>query len=489
MHGRITRYSMATESGVIVNYSKKIFELRKENWQDRKFLPVSGMFVEFRLDDGGHIVDAHSSKFQDFGEDSLLKEIDFWKTNTDEELKAIESDRLNKQAEEIFEKTDYLNMKSISISKGAEECVREHFAAEANSVKFALDEVEEIPQEDQLNYLAIKRFLVKAMDFLVFCDKKITSDMFAIELQKIRGLEYSFKELAQSAMTKPENIYTDVFLDKQLHYKGATKAISNIKEQIMQLNNKAKYSNNEARKLRAQLEINKADPTLPAKIDTQTKIAAKAEEEAKTLYASQERLESLTKNFKASYMNDFVGSFQAVRVELVDKVRNALNLIATHLDNKMWKIGMESVSVHNGFFRHDVNSPYCTMTFYWQYLKRLDKSKISDAEKAGYNFYQRYMKSHEKLFLIYTTNFKVELALKIEIMTMSKENKVVIAKTDGEFISHINSSVIEQGYIDPTIRSNPNQLIEVARKSRHNSGTDFIVLTKQEIEQYSKKGN
>lgn len=489
MHGRITRYTMATESGVIVNYSKKIFELRKECWQDRKFLPVSGMFVEFSVDNSGRITNAHSSKFQDFGEGSLLKEMDFWKTNTDEELKAIESDRLNKQAEEIFAKTDYLNMKSISLTQGAEECVREHFIAEANSVKFALDEVEEIPQEDQLNYLVVKRFLVKAMDSLVFFDKKITSDMFAIELQKIRGLEYSFKELAQSALTKPENIYADVFLDKQLHYKGANKAISNIKEQIMQANNKAKYSNNEARKLRAQLEINKADPTLPAKIDNQVRIAQKAEEEAKTLLASQERLENLTKNFKANYMNEFNSSFQSVRIELVDKVRNALNLIATHLDNKMWKLGMESVSVHNGFFRHDVNSPYCTMTFYWQYLKRLDKSKLSDAEKTGYNFYQRYMKTHEKLYLIYTTNFKVELALKIEIMAMSKENKVLIAKTDGEFISHINSGVLEQGYIDPTIRSNPNQLLDTARKSKLNRDTDFIVLTKQEIDQYSKTGN
>ena len=87
------------------------------------------------------------------------------------------------------------------------------------------------------------------------------------------------------------------------------------------------------------------------------------------------------------------------------------------------------------------------------------------------------------------TNFKVELALKIEIMAMSKENKVLIAKTDGEFISHINSGVLEQGYIDPTIRSNPNQLLDTARKSKLNRDTDFIVLTKQEIDQYSKTGN
>ena len=61
MHGRISRYSMATGSGVVTNYSKKIFELRKEHWHDRKLLPAAGMYVEFRLDESGHIVDAHSS--------------------------------------------------------------------------------------------------------------------------------------------------------------------------------------------------------------------------------------------------------------------------------------------------------------------------------------------------------------------------------------------------------------------------------------------
>ena len=277
MHGRISRYSMATGSGVVTNYSKKIFELRKEHWHDRKLLPAAGMYVEFRLDESGHIVDAHSSAYQEFGADSLIKEMDFWKTDTDEELRTKETDLRNQIAENIFKQTNYLEMKSIEASVSVEDCLKEYFTPESNSIKFSLADIEEIAPENQLNYLIVRRFLSKAMDYLVYCDKNITPDVFASDLQKVNNLEYSYKALVQSANLKPESIYQDMFLEKQLHYRGAIKAILGIKEKTIQLRNKAKFCMNEVRKLRNQMELNKKDSTLPAKLETQKTIMAKAE--------------------------------------------------------------------------------------------------------------------------------------------------------------------------------------------------------------------
>ena len=164
MHGKITRYSMATGSGTVINFAKRVFELRAENWRDRKFLPVSGMFVEFRADSNGHITDAKSSEYQDFGPDSLVTEYDFWSTQTDVELNYKELSIRYQQAEEIYKQTDYLNMKTVELTQGVEECVRQYYTPETNTIRFALADVEEIPREDRLNYMAVKRFMTKAID-------------------------------------------------------------------------------------------------------------------------------------------------------------------------------------------------------------------------------------------------------------------------------------------------------------------------------------
>lgn len=78
MHGKITRYTATTGSGVIMNASKKIFELKKDSWHDGRNRPAVGMYVEFRTNDGGiQVTDARASKYQSFPPDALIREIDF----------------------------------------------------------------------------------------------------------------------------------------------------------------------------------------------------------------------------------------------------------------------------------------------------------------------------------------------------------------------------------------------------------------------------
>ena len=480
MHGKISRYSMATGSGVVINHSKKIFELRKEHWHDRRMLPATGMYVECRLDENGAIIDAHSSAYQEFGENSLVREIDFWRTNTDEELRTKESDLRNKITEEIFQKTNYLEMQSIVVSIPIEDCLREYFVQEFNSIKFALSDVEEIPSEKQLNYMVIRRFLNKAMDYLMYCDRNVTLDVFALDLQKLHNLEYFFKGLMQSSNLKASSIYLDVFLEKQLHYKGAIKAILGIKEKVIQLRNKSKFCSSEMRRLRNQMEINKKDTTLAQKIEAQKNSMLKANEEIGVLTQCQERLENLTKAFKENYFQEFSKKLKVMHIQLLDQTKSTLNLVCTILDDKIWKISMGSTAVINSFFKHDINSSYCAMTFYWQYLKRLDKNKLADNEKQGYNYYCRYKKLHEKLFLIYAINDKLEMYLKIQIMSASKDYSVVIAKTDGEFLTFVNRQVFETIYIGPFIKGNPKQIAEETKKSKLNQNTKVVIISQQQ---------
>ena len=128
MHGKILRYSTQTKNGVVTNASKKIFELRGNSWHDPKMMPSVGMFVEFRCDDNGYtIVDCRASSYQSFPEGGLVREIDFWRTNTDEELKAKEADAKANITKQIFAKTNYAKLNAIELSTTPQECIKDFF--------------------------------------------------------------------------------------------------------------------------------------------------------------------------------------------------------------------------------------------------------------------------------------------------------------------------------------------------------------------------
>lgn len=480
MHGKILRYSISTGSGVVTNSSKKIFELRKESWHDSRFLPVVGMFVEFRCDSNGYsITDAKASYYQDFPPGSLIKEIDFWKSNTDEELKQKEQDIRNQIAQKIFKETNYFTLKNIELSSSIQDCLKQYFSQEFSAINFIMNESNE---KAKINYLQTKRFLLKAMDYLVFTDRNITMDTFVIDLQRLNQLEYSYKNFAKNININANKIYEESFLDMQYNYKGVVKAILGTKEKILQLNNKIRTSVYDIKQIRLKLENKKNDEkALNAKLENIRAIISRSEEEIKILQKTLENLTQLANDFKEEYFKLFEVTFKKIYELLTNKTIEAMNICATQLDDRIWKLGMNSTAIKNMFFKHDINDSYCTMTFLGQYLRRLDKNKLSDSEKAVYNYYYKYKQTHEKKFLIFTTNQKLEMSLKIQIMSISKDYSVVIVKKDGEFYANISREKFELGYIDPYVDADIKQLLFEARSSKYNENTKFTIVSKEQI--------
>ncbi|PAF44243.1 hypothetical protein [Helicobacter sp. 11S02596-1] len=482
MHGKILRYSISTGSGVVTNASKKIFELRKESWHDTRFLPVVGMLVEFRCNTNGYsITDAKASYYQDFPPNGIIKEIDFWKSDTDEELKQKEQDTRNQIAQKIFKETNYFTLKTIEITSPVQDCIKEYFAQEFNAIKFIMDENDSNTM-GKINYLATKRFLIKAMDYLVFTDRNITIDTFTNDLQRLNQLEYSYKNFTKNVNINLEKIYEECFLEMQYNYRGAIKAILSAREKILQLNNKIKNSIYEIKQIKAKLENKKNDEkTLNIKLENIRMNMAKAEEEIKILRKAVENLTTLTDGFKSQNFQIFGVVFKKIYEILVNKTKEAMDICATMLDDKIWKLGMASTAIKNMFFKHNINDSYCAMTFLGQYLSRLDKNKLSENERAVYNYYYKYKQSYEKKFLIFTSNQKLETSLKIQIMSISKNYSVIIVKKDGEFYSNINQQKFELGYIDPYVDVDVKQLIEEARNSKYNHDTKFTIVSKEQI--------
>ncbi|PAF41884.1 hypothetical protein [Helicobacter sp. 11S03491-1] len=482
MHGKILRYSISTGSGVVTNSSKKIFELRKESWHDTRFLPVVGMYVEFRCDTNGYsITNAKASYYQDFPPDSLIKEADFWKSNTDEELKQKEQDIRNQIVQKIFKETNYFTLKSIEPSSSVQDCLKEYFTQEFSAINTITNE-NDTNFNFKINYLHTKRFLLKAMDYLVFTDRVITLDTFANDLQTLNRLEYSYKNFIKHTNINIEKIYENSFLEMQYNYRGVLKAILSTREKILQLNNKIKNSIYETKQIKLKLENKKNDEkTLNIKLDNIRLIIAKSEEEVKILKRTLESLSKLEEAFKQQYFKVFEAVFKKFYELLINKTKEAMDICATRLDDKIWKLGMSSTAIKNMFFKHDINESYCTMTFLGQYLRRLDKNKLGENDKIVYDYYFDYKQAHEKKFLIFTTNQKIEIALKIQIMSISKNYSVVIIKREAEFYSSINTQKFELGYIDPFVNIDVRQLLDEARNSKYNENTKFTIVSKEQI--------
>lgn len=482
MHGKILRYSISTGLGVITNHSKKIFELRKESWHDSKFLPTVGLFVEFRCDNNSFVItDAKASSYQHFPSNSLIKEIDFWKSESDEELKQKEQDIRSQIVQNIFKETNYFEMKTIQISTSIQDALKQYFAQEFSAINYIIKE-SSANDSPIINFLHAKRFLLKAMDYLVFADRGITMDTFAEELQKLNRLEYFYKNFTKNININTSEIYEDCFLAIQYDYRGVCKAILSTEERILQLNNKTKNSIFEIKQIKLKLENKKSDGrSLNVKLEHIRAIIAKSEEETRVLKETLSNLKHIADAFRKQYAQSFETTFKRFYELLISKTKEAMNIFATQLDDKIWKIGMNSTAIRNVFFGQNIGDSYCAMTFLGQYLKRLDKKKLINNDKIIYEYYLNFKQKNEKKFLIFTTNQKLEMALKMQIMSISKNYSVVVVRKDSEFYANISRKKFELGYVDPYVDIDLKQLLAEARKSKYNANTHFSVISKEQI--------
>ncbi|PAF47988.1 hypothetical protein BKH43_08020 [Helicobacter sp. 13S00401-1] len=479
MHGKILKYSATTSSGVIINASKKIFELRKESWHDPRSRPTVGMYVEFRVNENGYIItDAKASAYQHFSEDSLIKEIDFWKTKTDEELKNKENEARAQIAQKIYAKTNYLKIKTLEVNTSVQECIKNYFAVELQSVAF-LKTVDKEKLAPLINYRICKRFLDKALDYLVFTDKKLSMDMFAEYLNKMATLEYSYVFFHKNEINI-QKAFEDCFLEYQYNYLGALRAASGVRDRILQLSNKVKTSTQEMKILRNRMASKVGENDLNERINKIKTMLNKSYDETNALTSTLTNLENLTKDFKEKNFKVFEEAFSQTTTALKAKIEEGLNVLATQLDNRIWQLGMESVSIKNIFFKN-MNEPYCMMTFLGHMIKKLDKSKIiAQNEQSTYKYYYYHQNKYVKKYLIFTSNFDTELNLKIKIMKESKNNNVVVVKKDSQCFSALNKEKFEKIYIDTSYidQKSLKQLLEDSKHSKYNKDTEYILLSK-----------
>lgn len=444
MHGKIMVYMDSTGRGTVMNLAKVFFDFNRQNWLDKKSMPSAGIFVEFNAD-GKRITSLKPSKYQEFKEGDFITEQDFWRTDDDDALEDVQNSRRSDYITKLFRTTDFDTIDHIPLSLTIPQAIQKYFEGEILSVealKVNMENTEEAPCT--LDYFIIKRFLNKAFDTLIFMDNSINQTEFAALKSITMHLENSFNDMRdKQKLLNSTRIFNETFLSVQCHYQALVATIDTRKNRLAAGENQLKNANSELKFLRSQ-----------PKPDMQ-RIKAKEEriqailKEVNYFKETLVRLEGFRNDFYKKNFTLFENAFKLSREKLYQKIVTGLNLCATIMDTKIWRIALQSAGVKNSFFsKNNIEHSFCALAFAELYLSRLDKSSLNPTDQKLYAYLRKINQDHQKKFLVVTHDLELLTKIKLQVFALNPYFTVKYAPKKVNYQSLMRDNVFDVVYID-----------------------------------------
>ncbi|PZT47872.1 hypothetical protein B6S12_06830 [Helicobacter valdiviensis] len=478
MHGKIVRYLNSNGKGVVINVSKMLFEFTKETWHDKKVIPMVGMFVEFRCNDNHQVTDCRVSKFQEFSKNSLLKESNFWHSESDEELETLEANLRDARVQQIYKNTDYDTLNAVPLTIKITEAIKKYFYQEFLAISF-LNDLRFENSLVLLDFFLVKRFVFKVLDTLLFNDKTVAKDDFVEELSVITRLETSFNDITRNQNIRIEQIFENNFLLEQTHFQALKAAIENTKDTLKMYDKRIASLKSELLILTRRLQ---SDPKNSDFLKKQEKIKEELEflkGEIQKLDTRYVRLDSMQRRFYEHHFQSFEYLFLKTHKMLQKKIQNGLDICATILDDKIYHKSLKSTAMKNCYFKYPENEkPPIATSFMYQYLERLNKDRLNEGDKKLYLYSQKIDRMYKKFFLVVSSDEKSALELKMQILEQNKFNCVKVASKQILFLGMVREIEFSEIYIDSMhIWESPQKLIEEIKTFKVNQNTPIKTLT------------
>lgn len=483
MHGRIVQYSHDTGTGIIINHSKRLFDFKLANWHDNRMIPEINLLVEFRLsDETQSVVDVQSSKYQQFDKDSIIRERDFWKTNTDEELEKVEIGVFEELLIETYKKTDYAILADIPISISIDKFIQYHFENEAKIIKAAYKF--QTDGYELLDYRIVGRFIKRTLDSLIYTDKRLNRDTFSIYLQIFSKLQY-FATPFYKAQQDSAKVYKEIFLAQQLYFNAANRKLINLKDDVLRLESRKRSIKSEIYAINVKLTggvSGQGEQLLRNKIEKLNAMFKECDTKLSTIVVVRDRIVGLMDSFKETYEKEFLGSFEKKKEQIFEYIKNALNITLTSLDNTMWQLGMKSEPIRNHYFKLPSSYAFCTLAFIQQYIKTLDASKLSDNDRLLAIYITRYKERNTRSILIVSNRGEFELKLKLAILTRYKDFFVTLTSKKMEYLILIANQAFDFIIIDNEMKEDkPIEMILQGKAAKPNRKSTFILLDMESV--------
>lgn len=475
MHGRIVQYSHTTGSGIIINNHKKLFDFKLINWHDKTRIPEINLLVEFKCDDDNlSVISVKSSHYQEFGKDSIIKEADFWRTLSDDELEKLEFGVFEDLITKVCKETNYEILSDIKPSISIENFIEYHFEAENHIIQIAL----KLPTNgyELLDYRILTRFLMRTLDSLIYTEKRITKDTFSAYLEIYSKLQYFVTPFYKNSQNA-EKIY-EIFLSQQLYFTAAKRKLINVKDDLLRVENKLHTTKSQVFSNEQKLSgsNNKHQNEVRERLE-KLKAQLKELNESKIhLTKLKEKLEGMIKAFKERYEANFAKQFDIVREKIFEQIKLALNTTITSLDNKMWDLGMKSDPIKNHYFKLDTNYSFCILAFVLQYIKMLDTTKLSDNDKILHSYIARYRERNTKNILIVSSDDKLKNKMKIKLFSAYKDFLITTTEKKMEYEIIIANQRFDFVIIDNELEDcNAIEMVIFGKSKKHNKNAKFII--------------
>lgn len=475
MHGRIVQYSHTTGSGIIINNHKKLFDFKLINWHDKTRIPEINLLVEFKCDDDNlSVISVKSSHYQEFGKDSIIKEADFWRTLSDDELEKLEFGVFEDLITKVCKETNYEILSDIKPSISIENFIEYHFEAENHIIQIAL----KLPTNgyELLDYRILTRFLMRTLDSLIYTEKRITKDTFSAYLEIYSKLQYFVTPFYKNSQNATK-IY-EIFLSQQLYFTAAKRKLINVKDDLLRVENKLHTTKSQVFSNEQKLSNsnNKHQNEVRERLE-KLKAQLKELNESKIhLTKLKEKLEGMIKAFKERYEANFAKQFDIVREKIFEQIKLALNTTITSLDNKMWDLGMKSDPIKNHYFKLDTNYSFCILAFVLQYIKMLDTTKLSDNDKILHSYIARYRERNTKNILIISSDDKLKNKMKIKLFSAYKDFLITTTEKKMEYEIIIANQRFDFVIIDNELEDcNAIEMVIFGKSKKHNKNAKFII--------------
>ena len=475
MHGRIVQYSHTTGSGIIINNHKKLFDFKLINWHDKTRIPEINLLVEFKCDDDNlSVISVKSSHYQEFGKDSIIKEADFWRTLSDDELEKLEFGVFEDLITKVCKETNYEILSDIKPSISIENFIEYHFEAENHIIQIAL----KLPTNgyELLDYRILTRFLMRTLDSLIYTEKRITKDTFSAYLEIYSKLQYFVTPFYKNSQNAAK-IY-ELFLSQQLYFTATKRKLINVKDDLLRVENKlhttkSQVFSNEQKLSNSQSKHQNEVRERLEKLRVQLK---ELNESKIHLTKLKEKLEGMIEAFKERYEANFAKQFDIVKERIFEQIKLALNTTITSLDNKMWDLGMKSDPIKNHYFKLDTNYSFCILAFVLQYIKMLDTTKLSDNDKILHSYITRYRERNTKNILIVSSDDKLKNKMKIKLFSAYKDFLITTTEKKMEYEIIIANQRFDFVIIDNELEDcNAIEMVIFGKSKKHNKNAKFII--------------
>ena len=469
MHGKIMVYIDATERGTVMDLKKSFYDFNAQSWHDKRSIPSVGVFVEFVADATNRITSIKPSKYQEFKDGDFVSENDFWRTESDQELDNVAQAKRAEYVTQIYRTTDFNTLDHIPLATTIPEAINRYFKNEMTAVtnlKNSMDTLEKKPPLI-LNYFILKKFLIKALDTLIYMDTSVNQSEFSDIKNTTTRLEASYTDMRDRQKNiNIERIFNEMFLSEQVYFQALATAIESQK-------NRMKTAQLQIRSARMEVNFEQQKPKPDKeKIAARQEKMARLTEEITQFSQSIERLEKSKNDFQKRHLETFERAFKITRERLFQKIGSSLDVCATLMDMKIFASALGSSGIRNSYFsKENIFNSFSTVSFAELYLSRLDKYQLNEADQKLNSYVQNVIKQHRKKFLIVSADSELVTDLKIKIFEM------------GEY--YLVKSAMKETNYQQLMRDESFDLVYIDQKTAWESPADIILKGKR-LDRYGK---